>query len=130
MQSFGLLRMVCMMAGTILVCSCGDERGIIWHAEAASPSGRYLVRAETIQQGGPGTASVSTEVKLTQGLSDKGIDILILSHDGMPQPVLNAVTMVWLGDNTLQLDYLPSSHLEFKAVRASGVEIETAPRSR
>lgn len=122
--------MVYLIIGTVLACSCSDERGIIWHAEAASPSGKYLARAETIQQGGAGTASVSTEVKLTQGSSDKGIDIRILSHDDMPQPVLNAVTMVWVGDNTLQLDYLPSSHLEFKAVRASGVEIETAPRSR
>jgi putative transposase len=63
-------------------------------------------------------------------LDDEGIDILILSYDDVPQPVLDAVSMTWNGDKNLQLKYSPSSHLEFQAVRASGVEIDTAPRSR
>lgn len=50
------LWMVNLIIGTVLACSCSDERGIIWHAEAASPNGHYLARAETTQQGGPGNA--------------------------------------------------------------------------
>jgi hypothetical protein len=122
--------MFCMMTGTVLACSCSDERGIIWHAEAASPNGHYLARAETIQQGGPGNAWVSTEVRLMQGESDKGIEILILSYDDAPQPVPDAVSMTWDGDKTLHLKYSPSGHLDFQAVRASGVDIDTALRSR
>lgn len=121
---------VSLAFGIIAVSACSEDRGIIWQANAASPDGRYQAHAETIQQGGPGNADVSTEVRLGQGGTDKGVEIVVLSHNNVPQPVRDAVSMSWTGGTSLLVEYLPSSHVEFQAVKASGVTIEVRPRAR
>jgi hypothetical protein len=110
------------------MCGCESDQAIIWQADAVSPDGRYKVHAETVQQSGPGNAWVSTEVKLAQKGQEEGVDILVLSHDRLPQPVQDAVRMTWVDGKNLRLEWLSGSEVDFQAVRAMGVDIKALPR--
>lgn len=112
-----------------ILSGCSKDSDVIWESTIQSKDGRYIAHAETIQQGGPGNATVETEVTLTQSGQKDGTRILILSHDDAPQPVKDTVQIKWIEARKLQLTYITSSHVEFQAVRAAGVDIESAPSS-
>ncbi|WP_448097229.1 hypothetical protein [Luteibacter yeojuensis] len=124
----------CAVVGVLFIgvllsmCGCESDQAIIWQADVVSPDGRYKVHAETVQQSGPGNAWVSTEVKLAQKGQEKGVDILVLSHDRLPQPVQDAVRMAWVDGKNLRLEWLSGSEVDFQAVRAMGVDIKALPR--
>lgn len=119
-----------VFAVVLAVSGCDSDRAVVWQANVASPDGNYRVHAETVQQSGPGNAWVSTQVTLGQGGPDRAFEILSLSHDIVPPPGIDPVSIHWTGPRTLRLEYLPSSNVDFEAIKGAGVEIESVPRPR
>jgi hypothetical protein len=119
-----------VIAGVAFLASCSADSAVIWASHVKSPDGSYQANAETIQQGGPGNAALFTRVKLSQRQGDEGIEILGLSHESAQELINGAVSMTWVGSNRLRLEYVPSSRVDFQAIKSSGVEIDTQPRSR
>lgn len=113
---------------TWLVSACSDDQAVIWQAHVKSPDGHYEANAETIQQSGPGNAWLSTVVKLSQGKDDEGFEILLFSHSSAQELAGGAVSMTWVDNKTLRVKYVPSSTVEFQAVRGAGVTIDLEPR--
>lgn len=117
-------------ANLLALCGCESDRAVIWQAHVKSPDGHYQVNAATTQQSGPGNATLYTEVKLSQRDGDPGRDILGLSHSDVSELVGGPVTVTWVSNTTLHLEYDPASDLYLQVVKSSGVNIESSPRSR
>lgn len=113
-----------------LLSGCESDQAVVWQADAVSPDGAYTVHAETVQQSGPGNAWISTTVKLTQTGQETGVDILVLSHNLLPRPPGYAVQMRWLDPRRIRLAWAAGSEVDFRAVRAIAVDIESAPRGK
>jgi hypothetical protein len=86
----------------------------VWHAELPSPDGKWIAIAETQQNGGFGTASISTTVSLKPThLSNAPMDVLGFSCE---DPVPRAYTL----DNTanvggtidLKMQWITPTHLD------------------
>ncbi len=119
-----------LAASLLALCGCESDRAVIWQAHVKSPDGHYQVNAATTQQSGPGNAALYTEVKLSQRDDDAGVDILGLSHSDVSELVGGPVSVTWVNNTTLHLEYDPVSEVDFQAVKSSGVNIELSPRSR
>jgi hypothetical protein len=119
-----------LIATLLTVSACSDDQAIIWQAHVKSPDGHYLANAATTQQSGPGNAALYTVVKLSQREGDEGFDILTFSHHSTQELGGGAVTMSWVDNKTLHVTYVPSSTVDFQAVRGAGVTIELVPRER
>lgn len=120
----------CLIATLLTVSACSDDQAVIWQAHVKSPDGHYLANAATTQQSGPGNAALYTVVKLSQREGDEGFDILTFSHHSTQELGGGAVTMSWVDNKTLHVAYVPSSTVDFQAVRGAGVTIELVPRAR
>lgn len=120
----------CLGTLCLLAAGCGDDRAIIWQAHIKSPDGHYQVNAATIQQSGPGNAALYTEVKLSQRDDEAGFDILDLSHNDESELAGGPVTMTWVNNTTLRLEYNPVSRVDFQAVKSGIVNIQSSRRSR
>ncbi|QWT19105.1 hypothetical protein KPL74_15290 [Bacillus sp. NP157] len=116
-----------VMATCSAMVGCGDDRAVVWEAHVKAPDGHYRVNAQTIQQSGPGNAALSTRVKLSQRDDDEGDDILDLSHSQMAEVINGPVKVVWLDNTTLRLEFVPSSHVDFQAIKAAAVTIDAVP---
>lgn len=119
----------CLIATLLIVSACSDDQAIIWQAHVKSPDGHYQANAATTQQSGPGNAALYTVVKLGQSEGDEGFDILSFSHNSTQELRGGAVTMTWVDNKTLHVAYVPSSTVDFQAVRGAGVTIELVPRA-
>lgn len=118
------------MVMAITLAGCESDRAVIWQAHVRSPNGHYLASATATQQSGPGNAALYSEVKLSQGDANEGCEILSFSHHGVYELKGGAVTMTWVGNTTLHVEYVPSATVDFQAIKCAGVTIELEPRSR
>lgn len=112
----------------LLVSGCGDDRAVIWQAHVKSPDGHYQVNAATTQQSGPGNAALYTEVKLSQRDDEAGFDILDISHEDDRELIGGPVTVTWVDNTTLRLEYNSVSRVDFQAIKSAGVEVRSLPR--
>jgi hypothetical protein len=107
----------------------------VWHAEVPSPDGSWIAIAETVQNGGFGTASIATTVslKLTRS-SNAPVMVLAFACMGpVPRPytldnVANAggtinLQMKWLTPSHLDVTYSGHPELNFQAVKLWGADI-------
>jgi hypothetical protein len=120
-----------LLNSAALVIIGGCLRGCAWHdyattwsAEARSPDGLWVATAESVQNGGPGTAYDSTAVYLRQS-GQKPAEILGFSH----QYATINLHMKWLTPAHLEVTYGPSGrpgdtvNVDFQAVKFAAVEI-------
>lgn len=119
-----------LLAACLALVGCGEDSAVVWQAHVKSPNGHYQVNVATIQQGGPGNAALYTLVKLSQREDGDGIDIVDLSHNRMDEIAGGPVKVVWLDDANLRIEYVASSHVNFQAIKAAAVAIETLPMSK
>jgi hypothetical protein len=109
--------------GSLFLSSCGDY-ATIWSTQLKSPAGRLVASAETIQNGGPGTAYVDTEVYLKQpGSSQQPVLVLGFSNDSAYPSGHTAVQLRWLSESQLDVKYKSGATLDFQAVKALGATI-------
>lgn len=121
---------VWLLVVAITLSGCDSDRAVIWEAHVRSPDGHYRANATTTQQSGPGNAALYSEVNLSQGDADEGCEILSFSHHGVYELKDGAVTMTWVGNTTLHVEYVPSATVDFQAIKCAGVTIELEPRSK
>jgi hypothetical protein len=120
------------------VTSCDRKRELtVWSAQVPSPDLQWIASADTIQNGGFGSGSISTNVYLARAASrGSPIEVLTFSCDGpMPRPyVLDNVankggsiglTMKWITPSHLHVVYEDHPQLAFLAVKLAGIDITT-----
>jgi hypothetical protein len=134
------------------LCALGSgcrHNPTIWTAEVRSPDGQWLAIARTDQEGGFGSAFISTMVYLKQtNVSQPPEMVLAFDCEGpAPRPYVldntaNAggtinLTMKWLTPSHLELTYNGHATLSFQAIKCAGINISvrdvstetSAPRS-
>jgi len=128
---------VCMLG-----VGCGRGYTTIWKEAVPSPDGLWLASAETVQNGGFGSAAIQTTVYLKQaGDSQPPTEILEFWCEGpVPRPyVLDNVannggtinlTMTWLTPSHLDITYDGHARLDFQAVKCAGIEISVRDLSK
>ena len=107
----------------------------VWRTKLASPDGQWIASARTIQNGGFGSAYVSTDVYLGQK-GDATDPQLILDFDcsgPVPHPYVLDNTanrggtidleMHWASARHLAITYRSSPTIDFQVVKYQGVEI-------
>ena len=127
-----------ILGACILGVGCGHE--LIWREEVRSPDGLWLASAETIQNGGFGSAAIQTMVYLkSTTVSRPPTEVLEFWCKGpAPRPyVLDNVankggtinlTMNWLSPSHLEVTYNGRASIDRQIVRYSGVEISLTNR--
>ena len=110
----------------------------VWKAEALSPDGKWIASADTVQNGGFGSADISTSVYLRRaGDSRPPVRVLEFSCQGpMPHPYVldnaaNAggsihLALKWLDQSHLHVSYDEHPKLLFQAVTLQDVSITIA----
>jgi hypothetical protein len=105
------------------------ENMTVWKAAFPSPDGSYIATADTVQNGGFGSASIETNVYLEQaGHSDQPTEVLGFSCDGpMSRPyvldnVANAggginLSVKWITPSHLHVTYQGRADVSFQAVK-------------
>jgi hypothetical protein len=86
----------------------------VWHAEFPSPDGHWIAIAETVQNGGFGTASIDTTVslKLTHSSNASMMVLAFACMGPVPRPyTLDNVANAG-GTINLQINWLTQSHLD------------------
>jgi hypothetical protein len=108
---------------------------IVWKAEATSPDGKWLASADTVQNGGFGSAHVDTSVYLKRtGSSQPPREVLVFTcHGVVPHPYVldNAanhggtidLTMTWVTPTHLHVTYGAHPDIDLQIVKYAGVEI-------
>lgn len=121
---------------------CGRGYKTIWEEAVRSPDGLWLASAETVQNGGFGSAAIQTMVYLRQAEgSQPPTEILEFWCEGpVPRPyVLDNVankggtinlTMTWLTASHLDVTYGDHARLDFQAVKFAGIEISVRDLSK
>jgi hypothetical protein len=111
---------------------CRKSVETIWAAaEAKSPDGQWLAKAQTVQRSGFGTDGAVTAVYL-QHFSDARSPVQVLSF---PQNQ-NAQTSVidfkrkWVDGTHLEVSYKEHPNLDFQVVRYAGIDISVRDLSR
>jgi hypothetical protein len=114
---------------------------VVWKAQTQSPDGLWLAKADTVQNGGFGSAEIHTTVFLERGdTKSEPQEVLVVECDGpMPQPyVLDndankggciGLTMTWPTTKHLDLTYetRQGTDVVFQAVRVRDVVITVEP---
>lgn len=104
----------------IALAGCGSDSASVWSGAAKSPSGRWVSTATTMQNGGPGTAFVVTDVYLKWSASSASPTLILgLSNESAYPIGITAVKMTWLGENQLDLGYCEGT-IGFQAIKAGG----------
>ena len=122
-----------IMGVCVLVAGCHDAP-TIWKAEARSPDGYWLASAETVQNGGFGTAGIDTSVYLKRtNVSDPPMQVLGFSCNGpAPRPYVlddaNAggtinLSMNWVTPSHLEVTYNGGANLYFQVVKYGDIDI-------
>jgi hypothetical protein len=126
-----------------LIVGCTSREAlVVWKAELTSPDGAWLATADTVQNGGFGTAEIHTTVFL-QGRNRivPPQEVFVSECEGpIPHPytldnVANGggcigLTMAWSAQNLLHLSYeaKPGNDVVLQVVKLSSVEITVEPR--
>jgi hypothetical protein len=131
-----------VVLGCFLAIACVKKEDlIIWKSELKSPDGTWVASADTVQNGGFGSAHIDTSVYLKQAVSKQSpIEVLGFGCDGpVPHPyVLDNVanrggtinlTMKWMTPSHLHVTYEGHPDIKFQAVRVAGIEITLENRS-
>lgn len=113
---------ILLLLFTLFLVGCRDQ-ATIWSARSKSPGGRWIATASTEQFGGPGTASLETNVYIAQSSKGKPIPVLDLNNYAAFPPGVTAVEMAWQGPMHLTLTYHGIATVEFQAVKCFGIEI-------
>ena len=129
----------CAIPLVILTCvglfANGCAAPTVWHSEVPSPDGSWIAIAETVQNGGFGTASIATTVSLKL-IRSSNAPVMVLAFDcigPVPRPytldnVANAggtinLQMKWLTPSHLDVTYSGHPELNFQAVKLWGADI-------
>jgi len=107
----------------------------IWSAEVRSPDGLWLASADTVQNGGFGSAAIQTSVYLKRtDVSQRRTEVLGFWCEGpAPRPyVLDNVankggtinlTMKWVTPSHLEVTYNGRARVDFQVVKYAGIDI-------
>lgn len=113
-----------IVGACILASSCSNDAATIWSAKALSPDGHWVAIANTNQQSGPGTDSISTVVSLKRiNDSRPPTQILFFSHNEESNAHTINMRMHWLTSSHLNVTYNGHATLDFQAVKCAGVDI-------
>jgi hypothetical protein len=132
-----ILRVLLLAATTCLAAAaCVKKQDlVVWKTEQPSPDGQWIASADTIQNGGFGSASVDTVVYLTRRADLKHTQEVLVFHcqDPVPHPytldnVANQggtinLRMSWVTPSHLQVTYSRHPDLQFQVARYAGIEI-------
>jgi hypothetical protein len=106
-----------------LLSACGDS-ATIWSAQAESPNGHLIATAQTIQNGGPGTASVDTAVYLKQPKSSQPPLLIVgFTNESAYPSGITAVQLHWQSNSQLDITYKSGATIDFQAIKALGADI-------
>jgi hypothetical protein len=94
-----------------------------WYAEARSPSGEMVATATTWEQGGFGTDTNQTVVRLNWTGGSQKPTIILIFDDKLDASVNTKVGMKWLSPNQLVLAYSGDRYVNFLASRCDAVDI-------
>ena len=123
-------------AASITGFGCVSKENLtVWDAQVPSPDGRWVASADTVQNGGFGSAYIATSVYLQRaGESRPRVAVLEFSCRGpMPRPyaldnVANAggsihLTLKWIDPSHLHVTYDAHPTIIFQAIRLQDVNI-------
>jgi hypothetical protein len=114
---------------------------VVWKAQTQSPDGLWLAKADTVQNGGFGSAEIHTSVFLErESAKARPQEVLVVECDGpMPHPYALdndankggcvGLTMTWPTSKHLHLTYetRQGTDVVFQAVRFGDVDITVTP---
>jgi len=116
---------VIMFVFCLWMSSCKNTERT-WSAQAKSPDGRYVVKAETLRPGGWGTgAPAQTTVDLNYTSGHQSSSEILTFVDGSEEPDGMNVAIRWLSPTQVELSYKGHPTIEFQAVKCRGVDIST-----
>jgi len=136
------LRVLIPVVLCALVLGCGTRDDlVVWKAQTQSPDGLWLAKADTVQNGGFGSAEIHTTVSLERGNAKAGPrEVLVVECNGpMPHPYALdndanrggciGLTMTWPNPRHLRLTYetREGTYVVFQAVRVGDVDITVEP---
>jgi len=136
----GALSLVTAMVLAVSGCVSRDD-STVWKVAVSSPDQQWVASADTVQNGGFGSALISTSVYLRRtGESGPPVTVLALSCQGpIPHPyvldnVANAggsihLSMQWLDGSHLRVTYDAHPSVIFHAARFHDVNISVADLS-
>ncbi len=103
-----------LFVSTVLGTGCSSKDDLtVWRTEAPSPDGLWVATADTVQNGGFGSANINTSVYL-RGVNDRRppAQVLGFSSDGpVPHPYVLDNTANRGGTIALALQWLDATHL-------------------
>lgn len=123
------------VAGAVLAGCVNKEQLVVWRIADTSPDGQWTATAETVQNGGFGSADVETSVYLKAvGSREKPYRILgFNSNAPVPHPyVLDNVAnrggtidlnMSWIGPSHLVVRYSGNPTIDLETIKFSTVSI-------
>jgi hypothetical protein len=94
-----------------------------WQAEMRSPNGEMIVTAITWEQGGFGTDTNQTVVRLNWTGGSQKPTIILIFDDKVDASVNTKVGMKWLDPSRLVLAYSGDRYVNFFATRCDGIDI-------
>jgi hypothetical protein len=104
----------------------GCRKGVetIWTAEARSPDGQWLAKAQTDQRSGFGTDGAVTAVYLQPSNGARPpVQVLSFSQNQNAQTSLIDLKMNWIDGTHLVVSYKEHPNLDFQAVKYAGIDI-------
>lgn len=129
-----LLLIVWISLAAITACT-GKEDLVVWRAKETSPDKQWQASADTVQNGGFGSASVDTAVYLKRTSDQKSPQEVLVFHCRGPVPhpyVLDNVAnsggtidlhMTWVSPIHLHVTYSGHPDIEFQVVKYGEVAI-------
>lgn len=124
-----------LIAAVGLLSGCvKKEQLMIWKTAVVSPDGRWVASANTVQNGGFGSADVETTVYLnTRGGREKPYPVVGFNYTGtVPHPyaldnVNNSGTLrlklLWDGPSTLVVTYSGTASIDLETVKFATIVI-------
>jgi hypothetical protein len=119
-----------------VIAACVNKNDlVVWKMEEISPDKQWQASADTVQNGGFGSASIDTAVYLRKASDPKDPKEVLIFHCGGPVPhpyVLdNAANrggtidlhMTWVTPRHLSVTYSGHPDLGFQAISYEGIEI-------
>lgn len=132
--AFRSLMPLMMLGACILGAGCGSSN-TIWREEVRSPDGLWLASADTVQNGGFGSAAIDTRVylEMTNGSKPRK-DVLLFLCDGpaaRPNVLDNVANrggtidlrMKWISPSHLEVTYNGRASVNLQLTNYDGIEI-------
>ena len=112
-----------LCVGVAVGCRKGGVE-TIWTAEAKSPDGQWLAKAQTDQRSGFGTDGAVTAVYLQPSNGARSpVLILGFSHNQHARASLIDLKMKWVDGKHLEVSYKEHPDLDFQAIKYAGITI-------